>query len=523
MKHLKLLSLSFIFSFISLHAQLHVVSTTPLNGAFNVAAGQNISVTFNEPLDTTMNFNEQNYIVNNIHLNGAETYSFSADHKTITFTAQTVADKDYSFCFYGLRSESGDTLAAPYLYRFTTETAFTGVFVRGTVASCDTNVNLGHTMIALLDGRIGADSSRPVLVTLANSNGSYTLPYVKNGAYTAVAVNDVSNDGKLDFPPDLLAFVDSVTVQSADVDSLNFYFPCPVHYSFQEIVTKVDSFAQTVIPDFSNYTLIEVASWDVNPGGDFFEYDFYYRNNSNYTVWCDISYNNFLTDSFSAEFNDFSDWFTGTLEPLGNLVFSAVSPDSFLAAAEENGGAAFRARNIPPGFVLDIQMELGQIGNRGYDDIVPDPNGIYWGVEYRIHEEYNWDNTLALFRVIADYQTGDILVIDDVNNARQEIPEKFELSQNYPNPFSKSSGENGTTTIQYSIPIVRAKNFSPQRNVQLKIYDVLGREIETLVNKMQAPGNYHVTFKAADLPAGIYFYTLRVGDFASTKKMVLIK
>ncbi len=94
------------------------------------------------------------------------------------------------------------------------------------------------------------------------------------------------------------------------------------------------------------------------------------------------------------------------------------------------------------------------------------------------------------------------------------VPEKFELKQNYPNPF------NPTTTIEYSIPTVGAKNFSP---VQLKIYDVLGREITTLVNKRQSPGNYSVKFNASNLPSGTYFYRIHAGSFTDVKKMILLK
>ncbi len=92
-------------------------------------------------------------------------------------------------------------------------------------------------------------------------------------------------------------------------------------------------------------------------------------------------------------------------------------------------------------------------------------------------------------------------------------PEKFELGQNYPNPF------NPTTTIEYSIPNVGAS----VQNVQLKIYDVLGRKVATLVNQKQSPGNYKVKFDASKLNSGVYFYTLRTGDFVSTKKMIIMK
>ncbi len=96
-------------------------------------------------------------------------------------------------------------------------------------------------------------------------------------------------------------------------------------------------------------------------------------------------------------------------------------------------------------------------------------------------------------------------------------PTQFVLKQNYPNPF------NPTTTIKYSIPNVAAKDFSPVQNVQLKIYDILGREVATLVNEKQSPGNYSVKFDASKLNSGVYFYTLRAGNFVATKKMILMK
>jgi hypothetical protein len=104
----------------------------------------------------------------------------------------------------------------------------------------------------------------------------------------------------------------------------------------------------------------------------------------------------------------------------------------------------------------------------------------------------------------------------------------FQLYQNYPNPFGKATTSgNPTTTIKYSIPALETQNFaSPQKviNIKLKIYDIIGREVATLVNKQQSPGNYYVNFNAMDLPSGVYFYRLNVnGKFINVKKMVLLK
>ncbi|MBK9096680.1 MAG: T9SS type A sorting domain-containing protein [bacterium] len=97
-----------------------------------------------------------------------------------------------------------------------------------------------------------------------------------------------------------------------------------------------------------------------------------------------------------------------------------------------------------------------------------------------------------------------------------EIPivNEFSLSQNYPNPFNPS------TKIKYSIP-QNVRQLTG--NVSLKIYDVLGREIATLVNEEKPAGEYEVEFDGTALPSGIYFYQLKAGVYSETKKMILLK
>ncbi len=98
-----------------------------------------------------------------------------------------------------------------------------------------------------------------------------------------------------------------------------------------------------------------------------------------------------------------------------------------------------------------------------------------------------------------------------VTNVEQQnsLVEKFQLEQNYPNPF------NPTTSIQYSL--------SSRQFVTLKVYDVLGKEIATLVNEEKTAGIYEVEFDASEFPSGIYFYKLQAENFSETNKMVLMK
>jgi photosystem II stability/assembly factor-like uncharacterized protein len=104
-----------------------------------------------------------------------------------------------------------------------------------------------------------------------------------------------------------------------------------------------------------------------------------------------------------------------------------------------------------------------------------------------------------------------------VNFSNEELLVSFSLSQNYPNPF------NPVTRIKYDIPLSRGVSAGRGVLVKLIIYDILGREIETLVNESQKPGSYEVTWDGSRYASGVYFYRLITDDFVETKKMVLIK
>ena len=96
-----------------------------------------------------------------------------------------------------------------------------------------------------------------------------------------------------------------------------------------------------------------------------------------------------------------------------------------------------------------------------------------------------------------------------ISNVNNEVPSSFDLKQNFPNPF------NPTTNINFSLP---KSGF-----VTLKVYDMIGKEVATLVNEVKTAGNYIVGFNAANLPSGAYFYRLESNSFVDTKKMMLIK
>ncbi len=102
----------------------------------------------------------------------------------------------------------------------------------------------------------------------------------------------------------------------------------------------------------------------------------------------------------------------------------------------------------------------------------------------------------------------------EINNYSGEIPKRFDLHQNFPNPF------NPETRIRFDIPADMKRQSA---YVRLVIYDVLGREVSTLINKQMAPGSYEVTWNAANYNSGVYFYKLTAGSFTETKKMAAVK
>jgi len=176
-----------------------------------------------------------------------------------------------------------------------------------------------------------------------------------------------------------------------------------------------------------------------------------------------------------------------------------------------------------PGLAEDIIYSANLDGS-GLDTVVTEAeapyftvdlpaNYIYWAEDYTIHRA-NLDNTnkIELVTGIPNFLAGIALSSDSILlsiDDEYSFAQKFELHQNYPNPF------NPITLIKYQISEVSF--------VKLKVYDVLGNEVATLVNDEKPAGEYEVEFNGNDLTSGIYFYQLRAGEFIQTKKMILIK
>jgi photosystem II stability/assembly factor-like uncharacterized protein len=136
-----------------------------------------------------------------------------------------------------------------------------------------------------------------------------------------------------------------------------------------------------------------------------------------------------------------------------------------------------------------------------YNHMAYDGNQFYWQYTFAVRSN-GGITRISLFR------GGGIKRLDG------EIPIAYKLSQNYPNPFNPS------TVIRFSIP---PSGKSRAVETQIKVFDILGKEIAVPVNEQLSPGTYEVTFDAAKLTSGIYFYRITAGEYIETKRMVLVK
>ena len=140
------------------------------------------------------------------------------------------------------------------------------------------------------------------------------------------------------------------------------------------------------------------------------------------------------------------------------------------------------------------------------DSIFYAPFGGLVTLNYRIRAK----DVQNLYSVYSDIESIRIELNHKVTDANELNTDKeFRVYQNYPNPFNPS------TKINFSIPT--------SEFVTLKVNDMLGKEVATLINEERPTGNYVVKFDASRLSSGIYFYTLKAGNYTQTKKLILIK
>jgi len=195
----------------------------------------------------------------------------------------------------------------------------------------------------------------------------------------------------------------------------------------------------------------------------------------------------------------------GSYEIYAGLYKTTNSGENWFFKKQFQYAASFQwFTSIDTGWVTSTQGRI-MFTSDGGSNFIAYPTGTTSDLNriFFINDTTGWvagNNGVILAR------NAGLLGIQLINN---ELPQSFSLSQNYPNPF------NPVTRIKFNLPV--------SSDVKLVIYDVLGREIETLLNENKKPGSYEVNWDGSRYASGVYFYKLITDEFVETKKMVLVK
>jgi len=191
-------------------------------------------------------------------------------------------------------------------------------------------------------------------------------------------------------------------------------------------------------------------------------------------------------------------------------IISIVLQTRFNTTLRWNGNNATMSVNEPgPSFFGPMGDSTGSGGGIAGADGVPNGNLLTAKCDFAEAIVYDTLLTDSEILVVENYLAEKYNLVLGIEDQSNEIPSQFILEQNYPNPFNPS------TTIHFSVP--------SSEYVTINVFDVLGNEIATLVNEEKPVGTYEITWYAANLPSGIYFYKIQSGPFVETKKMILIK
>jgi hypothetical protein len=322
-----------------------------------------------------------------------------------------------------------------------------------------------------------SESARRIFVCLNQGNGVFSAPIIKLvGPHPApMGIADFNRDGNLD----IVTGVSGANLE-INLGLGNGDFLPPVPYSIGSQGGAVD----IVIADFNNDNKVDIASCN------FFE---------NY--WVSILLGNGdgtfqpaqnLPTAYSPDLENVSGITVGDLDNDGDQDIIVSNDASRTLSLYYNNNGVFQYKMRAGAYNGFSSPVFGDFNNDGKGDVVGvgfiPPFGFFSDIVF-----------------IKGKNTG----LTGVSGSGNNTPSAFILGQNYPNPF------NPVTKINYDIPKTAA--------VKLTVYDLLGREVKTLINELKNPGRYEVTFDGSNLSSGVYFYRINADAFSDIRKMVLIK
>ena len=492
-----------LVSFSLAEAQFTVQSITPANNSTNIPLTTTVSVTFSAALDTTFQLGSNIGIFWN--LDGSPVRHYSPDLRTVSFDVTLLPSKVYVFCLYFARAQGGATLQLPNGVMFTTGSSFPPYTVSGDVRGGGTGVSPAHALVLLSATPLTEGSPDAVSGAIADGDGGYVLPYVANGTYYPVAARDVDANGVIEpGTVDVIAMGDPVTINNANLSGVNLTFITIPHMALATAITIADSISATLPADKS---LRNLAGDGIDTVGTAIGWEFdYLRNSGTEGYRVRVSGMERHCENVDSQ----SCIWLGQVRPLANPGSSA-NPSIFLTNIENNGGREFRSQNPGSNLRFNCQVNVGDLRYSNFGWLVIDTSQNYWGARY----SFGYDSTQQWVNVISrdylgNYSTGSILLIAGVKPGDNgNRPFEFALSQNYPNPFNPS------TQIRFSVP--------KDEWTTLKVYNLIGQEVATLVRGNVQAGQYTIRFDGGNLASGMYFYRLVSGTHVLTNRMIMMK
>jgi len=222
-----------------------------------------------------------------------------------------------------------------------------------------------------------------------------------------------------------------------------------------------------------------------------------FQNEFKDSVATGLDFKNILEETTGKDFTYFFDqWYFGEGYPIYNINWTQVNDTLNIHSIQSTSAS------VTPLFKMQLDLKLNYSGGDTLIRIYQNSNDQYFTfylpylVTNIVVDPSNW---------VIDFSN---IIHTEIENDKQVV-ESYCLYQNYPNPF------NPKTMINYDVP--------EKSHIILKVYNVLGKELETLINEEKSIGSYAVEFDASRLPSGIYFYQLKAGSFVEAKKMLLIK
>lgn len=353
---------------------------------------------------------------------------------------------------------------------------------------------------------------------IVGSNGSYTIPYVRNGEYYPVAI-EFSGDGFESafgfYDPEGTGMPASITVAGSSLSGIDMvlgtFAPMTASEAL-EILTTTHSELIEGQDLISMVTVLNLFGTDQEINGASIFWTFIYHNRTEDIAMGYIIYPFGIVEAD----DDVEGWFFDMAGDGENLpdeidysrmgaIESFADSDIVTAVIEQKGGSAFREEHGElPFFYITLSA-----GNFYWTDLDDDlaSDRFLWKMDY---VAFDFTGFFATATYYADMHTGDFITgTFTLLGDNAEMPARVELNQNYPNPF------NPATVIPFRL--------DSDSHVRLSVYNMLGQEIATIAEGSLPAGEHLATWNAGNLSSGIYLYRLVADGKTLTRKMVLVK